>query len=77
LADKDIKRRVKPVSVWFFVMCILAEVASNRPLHHLLLSYGKMGQAGHEYVINNLTWDHVAERVLSVIESQCAGCREE
>jgi glycosyltransferase involved in cell wall biosynthesis len=31
----------------------------------------KMGQAGHEYVVNNLTWDHVAERVLSVIESQC------
>ena len=33
----------------------------------------KMGQAGHEYVINNLTWDHVAGRVLSVIGSQCAG----
>ncbi|HLB74215.1 MAG TPA: glycosyltransferase family 4 protein [Sedimentisphaerales bacterium] len=32
----------------------------------------KMGRAGHEYVMNNLTWDHVAERVLSVIESQCA-----
>jgi len=33
----------------------------------------KMGRAGHEHVINNLTWDHVAERVFSVIESQCVG----
>lgn len=28
----------------------------------------KMGQAGHEYVTNYLTWDHVAHRVLSVME---------
>lgn len=28
----------------------------------------KMGEAGHEYVTNNLTWDHVAQRVLSVME---------
>ena len=34
---------------------------------------GKMGRAGHEYVTNNLTWDHVGERVLSVIEGQFAG----
>ncbi len=33
----------------------------------------KMGRAGHEYVTNNLTWDHVGERVLSVIEGQFAG----
>jgi len=29
----------------------------------------KMGEAGHEYVTNNLTWDHVAQRVLSVMEN--------
>ncbi len=28
----------------------------------------KMGEAGHEYVTSNLTWDHVAHRVLSVME---------
>ena len=33
----------------------------------------KMGRAGHARVINNLTWDHVGERVLSVIESRFAG----
>ena len=33
----------------------------------------KMGRAGHEYVTKNLTWDHVAGRVLSVMESQFAG----
>ena len=33
----------------------------------------EMGRAGHEYVTNNLTWDHVGERVLSVIEGQFAG----
>jgi glycosyltransferase involved in cell wall biosynthesis len=30
----------------------------------------KMGQAGHEFVTKNLTWDHVASRVLTVIEKQ-------
>jgi len=38
------KRWVKPALIWFFVMCILAEVASNRPLHHVLLSYGNLGR---------------------------------
>jgi hypothetical protein len=38
------KRWVKPVLIWFFVTCILAEVASNRPLHHVLLSYGNLGR---------------------------------
>jgi len=33
----------------------------------------KMGRAGHDFVTNNLTWDHVAARVLSVIEGQFAG----
>ncbi|MHC4743638.1 MAG: glycosyltransferase family 4 protein [Planctomycetota bacterium] len=33
----------------------------------------RMGRAGHEYVTNNLTWDHVAARVLEVIESRFAG----
>ena len=33
----------------------------------------EMGRAGHEYVTNNLTWNHVGERVLSVIEGQFAG----
>jgi glycosyltransferase involved in cell wall biosynthesis len=33
----------------------------------------KMGEAGHEYVTNNLTWDHVAGRVLNVIKSQMEG----
>ena len=33
----------------------------------------RMGRAGHEYVVNNLTWDHVAERVLKTIEGRCAG----
>jgi glycosyltransferase involved in cell wall biosynthesis len=28
----------------------------------------KMGQAGNDFVKNNLTWDHVAERVLNVIK---------
>ncbi len=38
------KRWVKPVLIWFFVMCILVEVVSNRPLHHVLLSYGNLGR---------------------------------
>lgn len=33
----------------------------------------KMGKAGREYVMKNLTWDHVAGRVLSVMENQFAG----
>jgi len=33
----------------------------------------KMGRAGYDYVTKNLTWDHISERVLSVIESQFAG----
>jgi len=30
----------------------------------------KMGDVGHEFVTRNLTWDHVAGRVLRVIEKQ-------
>jgi len=30
----------------------------------------KMGQAGHQFVTRNLTWDHVASRILTVIEKQ-------
>ena len=32
----------------------------------------KIGRAGHDFVTNNLTWDHVAGRIFSVIETQCA-----
>lgn len=32
----------------------------------------RMGRAGHEYVTNNLTWSHVAARILKVIESRFA-----
>ena len=30
----------------------------------------EMGAAGHDYVMNNYTWDHVAERILNKIEER-------
>lgn len=59
---------------------ILLEERSSRAVSEAIIDLfsdpdkaERMGRAGHEYVTNNLTWNHVAARVLKVIESRFAG----
>ena len=37
-------RRLKSVLIGLFVLCVLAEVGSNRPFHHVVLSYCNFGR---------------------------------
>ena len=63
LALEHYKHWIKPVLIFLVVSCILVEIISNRPIHHVIVSYlNPMGGSGwHRAALIDLAIEHFDE----------------